>query len=452
MGDKSEIAWTDATWNPFLGCSKVSPGCKNCYAMQTVYRMSFNPNPIVAQANAGLTKKVGDSAQWTGKVRFLPERLKQPQSWTKPRMIFVNSLSDIGHPDLLDEDVDAVCNVMRLTRDRHVYQVLSKRADRLAEIINRSLASYAIGTAARDNHIWWGVTVENQAAADERLPALLGAERPAGSVRWASVEPLLGPVNLRPWLRSSIGRKGLSWVVVGGESGRGARPLDLTWVRDLRDQCREAGVPFFVKQTGPAHSDKFKDIASFPEDLQIREMPNSDWALHQSFDLLFARWCEKQAPGRFGQHVRHITPLSRLSFRLGVDPHTGECHVADGPGLYLDLHRMVRDQITEGDALRLYIDKLGDNAFDSPTIKLRSLGTYCPDQTFLPSEVIEFHAPNGAYFTHKCLVDAIVSLENQTRKKTNWFGGIDTHHVYYEGLCPDFGAGEAGVYEVMWGS
>lgn len=268
MGDNSKIEWTDTTWNPILGCAKVSEGCRNCYAMRVVHRLASNPNEKIAAANAGLTKMTSHGAEWTGAVRLIPERLDQPARWKRPRMIFVNSLSDIGHPDLPREDVMKIVAAMA-DADHHTFQVLSKRANNLRSIINEAYDRFPY----RMGHVWWGVTVENQEAAEERLGDLLAARRgEAGGVshvRWASVEPLLGEVDLRPWL----GVDGLSWVVVGGESGPGARPMDLAWVVDVVKQCQAAGVPVFFKQGSQANWIDFKNFDAVPKKVRVRQWP-----------------------------------------------------------------------------------------------------------------------------------------------------------------------------------
>lgn len=268
MGDKSKIAWTEATWNPILGCTKVSEGCKFCYAMKAAYRMSQNPNEKIQRDYAGLTKMTSQGAEWTGIVRAIPGRLEQPKRWREPRLIFVNSMSDIGHGSLLSEDVFRIVDTMA-AEPRHTFQVLSKRAGRLRWIIDE------VDTADAP-HIWWGVSVENQKHT-ERLTDLLSARRAETHgiphVRWVSVEPMLGPLDLSPWLRRrDDGRPGLSWVVCGGESGSSSRPFDLQWARDLRDQCKAAKVPFFMKQLSEAVKG-FKKFETFPEDLQVREWP-----------------------------------------------------------------------------------------------------------------------------------------------------------------------------------
>jgi len=237
--------------------------------MGTAYRMSQNPNAKIQADYAGLTRMTSQGAQWSGVVRMLPHRLEQLRRWASPRLIFVNSMSDIGHSALDDNDVWAIVTAMKES-DHHTYQVLSKREGRLRWIIDEG------GDVP---HIWWGVSVEDQESAHrltELLAARRGSERGIPHVRWASVEPMLGPVDLTPWLRRrDDGKPGLSWVVCGGESGSQARPFDLKWARYLRDQCHAARVPFFMKQLGGAQAG-FKDFETFPEDLRVREWP----ALH----------------------------------------------------------------------------------------------------------------------------------------------------------------------------
>lgn len=239
MSDKTGIEWTDATWNPVTGCSKVSAGCKHCYAEREWPRMT---KLVPAYAGRDFTD-----------VRTHEDRLTQPMRWTKPRMIFVNSMSDLFHPDVPFDFIDLVFSAMELS-PRHVFQVLTKRPERMRDYIkSRAFKDYPLP------NVWLGVSVEDQAAADERIPLLL--DTPA-AVRWISAEPLLGPIVLpectgdwRCKLNGIDGHSerplgGLGWVVVGGESGPKARPMHLNWARILRDQCAAAGVPFLFKQWG----------------------------------------------------------------------------------------------------------------------------------------------------------------------------------------------------------
>jgi len=270
MSTKTGIEWTDATWNPIRGCTRVSEGCRNCYAEKVAYRFKREGDPF-----EGLVEMKNGHASWTGKIQFVEEHLLDPLKWKRPRRIFVNSMSDLFHENVTDEILCAVFKVMCEAK-RHTFQVLTKRPARMLDFISR------LNSKTRDfgplwpntwpqRHIWLGVSVENQAAADERIPLLL--QTPA-AVRFISAEPLLGPVSLR-W-KDSVGfgnahprhlhpvadangrvvtdeydgLRELDWVICGGESGTGARPMHPDWARALRDQCSAAGVPFFFKQWG----------------------------------------------------------------------------------------------------------------------------------------------------------------------------------------------------------
>lgn len=256
MANKTGIEWTDATWNPVTGCTKVSHGCKNCYAKYQAWpRLSVMPNTV-----------------YTGRefeqIACHPERLDQPLRWTKPRMIFVNSMSDLFHPDVPEPFIRAVFAIMAQAK-RHTFQVLTKRPGRMREILKRweqDGLTLREGRGAVLPNVWLGVSVEDQAAADERIPLLLDTP---SAVRWISAEPLLGPVDLRNLqpgdppieINALAGTHGVirphrgectkvDWVVVGGESGPKARPMHTAWARSLRDQCAAEGVPFLFKQWG----------------------------------------------------------------------------------------------------------------------------------------------------------------------------------------------------------
>lgn len=324
---QTSIEWTDTTWNPVRGCTPVSEGCKNCYAMRLAHRFSGPGKPY-----EGLTKLTTKGPRWTGDVRTVPELLDAPLRWREPRRVFVNSMSDLFHEDVPEDFIDRVFAVMAIAR-KHTFQILTKRPERAAEYLNRPGVAGAIAaeTGGGDgpltvgaNHgvrpwpfirpddlaarwplpnVWLGTSVEDQAAADERIPHLL---RTPAAVRFLSCEPLLGPVDLRDalgllWERcDSCGHrypdvywaddeqwaavvgdtfgglrcpscfaqearaKGLEpivdtlaqplnrvdWVIAGGESGPGSRPCDIAWIESIVDQCKEAGVPVFVKQLG----------------------------------------------------------------------------------------------------------------------------------------------------------------------------------------------------------
>ena len=219
MAEHSAIEWTDATWNPVRGCTKVSPGCKHCYA--EVFAERFRGVP-------------GHPYEQGFDLRMVPEKLGEPLRWQTPKMIFVNSMSDLFQDGIPDEYIEAVAKVMMKAK-WHTYQVLTKRSTRMASLLRGRLKFASLAS-----HIWWGVSVENK---KHGLPRLADLQRAPASVRFLSVEPLLeglGTINL----------DGIHWVIVGGESGHGARPLKREWVTEVRDQCDEAGVPFFFKQWG----------------------------------------------------------------------------------------------------------------------------------------------------------------------------------------------------------
>lgn len=259
MGDNTAIEWTDATWNPIRGCSRVSEGCRHCYA-ETVANRFKGPG----QPYEGLIAKGG---QWNGKIAEIDDLIDQPLRWRRPRRIFVNSMSDLFHENVPDDTIDRIFSVMAVA-ERHTFQVLTKRPERMRAYLSqdrrREWADWAVNLwggvdpdalhdaiMADDKvlpNVWLGVSVEDQKALDERLPHLLAT--PA-AVRWISAEPLLGPVDLSCWPIYGPDREQmLNWVVVGGESGPQARPMHPEWARDLRDQCAAAGVPFLFKQWG----------------------------------------------------------------------------------------------------------------------------------------------------------------------------------------------------------
>lgn len=219
MAEHSSIEWTDATWNPVRGCTKVSPGCKHCYA--EVFAERFRGVP-------------GHPYEQGFDLRLVPEKLGEPLKWQTPKMIFVNSMSDLFQEGIAEEYIEAVAKVM-VKANWHTYQVLTKRSARMASLLRGRLSF-----AATAPHIWWGVSVEDRKYG---LPRLADLQEVPATVRFLSVEPLLeglGKLNLN----------GIHWVIVGGESGHGARPLKKEWVTEVRDQCEGANVPFFFKQWG----------------------------------------------------------------------------------------------------------------------------------------------------------------------------------------------------------
>jgi len=268
MGDKSAIEWTDSTWNPTVGCSVLTPGCTHCYAM----RMAGRLEKMGQQRYAGLTSPTKAGPVWTGKVRVAPmDTLLQPLRWKRPRRIFVDSMSDLFHEEVHDGSIAYIFAVMALAT-QHQFQVLTKRGDHMQKFMrNESMqrlvwrliqeiydtdtdaAHSLFGTGEYHGakasggapwplkNIWMGVSVEDQDRAF-RIDQL--RETPAAK-RFLSLEPLLGPITIDP-----AALRDMDWVIVGGESGPDARAMDADWARSLRDQCRDAGVPFFFKQWG----------------------------------------------------------------------------------------------------------------------------------------------------------------------------------------------------------
>lgn len=234
MAGSTTIEWAERVWNPTRGCSRVSPGCRGCYAERMAIRQS-RPG----KAYEGLVRSTPNGPRWTGVVRLVGEALEVPLHWRKPRRIFVNSMSDLFHEALSFEQVDRVVDVMLRAR-QHQYLILTKRADRMAEYV-RDRSQRGIDFEAHPQ-IWFGTSVESQEYV-WRAEAI--ADLPVG-VRWLSCEPLLGPLDLS----GVLGTDRINWIVTGGESGPGARPMDADWVRSIRDQCLAAGVPFFHKQNG----------------------------------------------------------------------------------------------------------------------------------------------------------------------------------------------------------
>lgn len=219
MSFQSSIEWTDATWNPVRGCTKISPGCKHCYA------------ETFAERFRGVK---GHPFEQGFDLRLVPEKLAEPLRWRKPKMIFVNSMSDLFHDQVPDAYIEAVARIM-VAAKWHTYQVLTKRSDRL-----RKLLSSRLRFAANQPHIWWGVSVEDKKYG---LPRVKDLSNSPAAVRFLSVEPLLedlGPIDL----------DGIDWMIVGGESGPGARPMEKEWVLSLLQQCRRQRVKFFFKQWG----------------------------------------------------------------------------------------------------------------------------------------------------------------------------------------------------------
>jgi protein gp37 len=315
MGDKSKIEWTatvnpdgtvtpGATWNPVTGCTKVSQGCKHCYAETLANRMWATQ--YAANLN-GMPRRFTD-------VLLHPDRLELPLRWRRPRRIFVNSMSDLFHEYIPDTFI-AECFAVMAQAKQHTFQVLTKRPQRMAQLLNdpawMKRVDEFMGLRAAEKgwcvdeveawplqNVWLGVSVEDQAAADLRIPPLL--ETPA-AIRFLSCEPLLGPIDLElairvdnggfsyntltgehwPFTDHPVFGSKINWVIVGGESGAGARPMCIQWARDLRDQCAQANTPFFFKQWGewaPAF-----ELDHAP-DLQVRILTTSVTGYHWTQD------------------------------------------------------------------------------------------------------------------------------------------------------------------------
>ena len=346
MGERTGIAWSDATWNPIRGCSRVSEGCRHCYAERVAGRFRREGQPYHGLVKAHETLSTGEiEMRWTGEVRWVEEALTLPLRWRRPRCIFVNSMSDLFHEMVPDEWIARVFAVMLLA-PRHYFQVLTKRPERMATLLNKPAFDAHVESQAyalsRENapdlltyesiqkvgikwplpHAHLGVSVEDQPTADARIPLLL--QTPA-AVRIVSYEPALAPVEFlgswHDWLRGwttepehagdgscrdgqhqncpqpvQVHTEKIDWLIVGGESGPGARPCDVAWIRSAVAQCKAAGVPVFVKQLG-ARSGELSDPqegyattprpwiplklrhragadpAEWPEDLRVQEWP-----------------------------------------------------------------------------------------------------------------------------------------------------------------------------------
>lgn len=316
MASKTNIEWTEFNWNFLRGCKRVSEGCRNCYAETIAGRFSGEGLPY-----HGLATQNGE-ARWTGEIAFDERTLLAPLKRKKPTVYFVNSMSDLFYEKVTDEMIDKAFAVMALC-PQHTFQILTKRPERMRQYFDRLVADVIAGALPEYgskeasfrlplSNVWLGVSVEDQRTADERIPLLL--DTPA-SVRWISAEPLLGPVNLVQTLWTCVEEAvamsfshswnaedrtmevsavfGIDWCVVGGESGSGARPCDIDWIRSIVGQCKSADVPVFVKQLGrrPKHAVALRagevpvptrfDLRDrkggkpdeWPEDLRVREFP-----------------------------------------------------------------------------------------------------------------------------------------------------------------------------------
>jgi protein gp37 len=262
MSEKSSIEWTDATWNPVRGCTKISPGCKHCYA------------ETFAERFRGVK---GHPYEQGFDLRLVPAKLNEPFKWSAPRMVFVNSMSDLFHDEVPDEYIERVARVM-VNANWHTYQVLTKRAERL-----RKLLSGKLSFAATAQNIWWGVSVENKKHGIPRIKQLSHA--PA-HIRFLSIEPLLEDIGI-------LDLTGIHWIIVGGESGQGARPMKREWVVNILKQSRKQHVRFFFKQWGGVHKSKagrildgktYDEFPDFPRPL--KSDVRRQHAEHQQRELL----------------------------------------------------------------------------------------------------------------------------------------------------------------------
>lgn len=269
----SKIEWTDTTWNPITGCTKVSEGCRNCYA-ETIANRFWGD------------RKFTD-------VICHEDRLQKPFTWRKPRMVFVNSMSDLFHEDVPGEFIVKILNTIE-KNPQHIFQVLTKRPERMRDFFWGE--SGAGSDVPPIPNLWLGVSIEDQKSADDRIGYL---EDTPAAIRFLSCEPLLGPVDLSyyldlvyhelsdAWVKNQVFIIGdgivdgppvrgtvINWIILGGESGPKARPMEIEWAKTIKDQSYAASVAFFFKQGSQANWESFKDFDSFPKDLQIREFPS----------------------------------------------------------------------------------------------------------------------------------------------------------------------------------
>ncbi len=248
MSTNSKIEWTDATWNPVRGCTKISSGCAHCYAETFAERFRGVP---------------GHPYEQGFDLRLVPEKIVEPFLWSRPQLVFVNSMSDLFHDQVPEDYIVKVAEVM-VAANWHTYQVLTKRSDRLSTLLQTRLSF-----AARCDHIWWGVSVENRR---QGLPRIDHLRKASPQMAFLSIEPLLEDLG-------TFSLEGMDWVIVGGESGAGARPMAKEWVLSIQRQCVAAEVPFFFKQWGgvrKSHAGRELNGRTFDESpvLHARAMPN----------------------------------------------------------------------------------------------------------------------------------------------------------------------------------
>ena len=260
MARDTHISWADGTWPVTVGCDKVSAGCYDCYAMRDARRMGKNPNSKISAVYNGLVVQQGNGLlNWTGTVRELPERLDWPAQWREHRDVFVCSQSDLFHEGISDEFIGRVFRVMR-ENAQHTYYVLTKRPERLLQLLSRSTPIEGLHDFNSTNfpNVIVGISAEDQKAADERMPLLVQVPLDPTQL-FVSGEPLIGSLDLSRWIRE------IGWVIAGGESGRHAKPMHPAWPRLLRDQCDEAEVDFHFKQWG--------EWTSFPPSVETETVP-----------------------------------------------------------------------------------------------------------------------------------------------------------------------------------
>lgn len=287
MAEKTNIAWTEKTWNPVVGCSLVSPGCTNCYAMGDAHKISCQPGKA-GEKYRNLTKIVNNLPIWNGNVRLVPgDVITQPKRWTKPSLIFVNSMSDLFHEDLTEKEIFTVLDAM-YNAPQHIYQILTKRSKRMVDVGHAWLKEKNLDIFPEN--FWMGMSVEDQKRLEMRASdmKLLKAK-----IKWFSAEPLLGPLNIDPFLKEKI----ISWIVVGGESlpynrraqGEKAREFNIKWAEDILKDCLKNNTTFFFKQLGEnpvgieRKTAKGDTLEEFPENLKIRDWPKEiSWILPES--------------------------------------------------------------------------------------------------------------------------------------------------------------------------
>ena len=260
MAGKTKIAWADKSWNPIRGCSRVSEGCRHCYAENMAGRFSGSGQPY-----EGLATRGRNGFRWTGKIRFIEKDLELPFRWRKSSLVFVNSMSDLFHDNVQEEWIHRIIEVMR-SASWHNFLVLTKRPKRMVEVCK---------SLQLPQNVWIGVSIESE----DHLDRLNDLYKVDANVRWISAEPLLGPLP-------EMDLSKCHWVVTCGESGPKARPVHIQWFSDIIHQCRDAGIPVFVKQMGThwarenlGNRTKAEKPTEWPEELRVREYPKIEVSL-----------------------------------------------------------------------------------------------------------------------------------------------------------------------------